>query len=225
MRALFAYMVKTQRLGGQYRDFERIAKADIMTEFARSFVDLFASHEYVPAPDMGTGPREMAWIADTYRNLHPDDINAVACVTGKPVSQGGIAGRNEATGRGVQYGLREFFRHAEDIKRAGLQGDLEGKRVVVQGLGNVGYHAAKFLSEEDGVRIIAVIERDGAVINDAGVTSSGEGRDPVGVVDQLERARLAPVAQRPIDPRRGCSGGIRSRSGAVGKPRIRDMRS
>jgi glutamate dehydrogenase (NAD(P)+) len=123
----------------------------------------------VPAPDMGTGPREMAWIADTYRNLHPDDINAVACVTGKPVSQGGIAGRNEATGRGVQYGLREFFRHAEDIKRAGLQGDLEGKRVVVQGLGNVGYHAAKFLSEEDGVKIIAVIERDGAVINDAGI--------------------------------------------------------
>lgn len=123
----------------------------------------------VPAPDMGTGPREMAWIADTYRNLHPDDINAVACVTGKPVSQGGIAGRNEATGRGVQYGLREFFRHAEDIKRAGLQGDLEGKRIIVQGLGNVGYHAAKFLSEEDGVKIIAVIERDGAVINDAGV--------------------------------------------------------
>lgn len=124
----------------------------------------------VPAPDMGTGPREMAWMADTYRNLHPDDINAVACVTGKPITQGGIPGRNEATGRGVQYGLQEFFRHAEDIAHAGLQGDLEGKTMIVQGLGNVGYHAAKFLSEEDGVKIIAIIERDGAIVDEKGLS-------------------------------------------------------
>ncbi len=123
----------------------------------------------VPAPDMGTGPREMAWMADTYRQLYPHDINAVACVTGKPVTQGGIPGRNEATGRGVQYGLREFFRYAEDIKKAGLTGDLEGKTAVVQGLGNVGYHAAKFLSEEDGVKIIAIIDRDGAIIDEKGL--------------------------------------------------------
>lgn len=123
----------------------------------------------VPAPDMGTGPREMAWMADTYRQLYPHDINAVACVTGKPVTQGGIPGRNEATGRGVQYGLREFFRHADDIKKSGLQGDLDGKRAVVQGLGNVGYHAAKFLSEEDGVKIIAIIDRDGAIIDEKGL--------------------------------------------------------
>ncbi len=123
----------------------------------------------VPAPDMGTGPREMAWMADTYRHLYPHDINAIACVTGKPVTQGGIPGRNEATGRGVQYGLREFFRHAEDIKKAGLQGDLEGKTAVVQGLGNVGYHAAKFLSEEDGVKIIAIIDRDGAITDPNGL--------------------------------------------------------
>jgi glutamate dehydrogenase (NAD(P)+) len=123
----------------------------------------------VPAPDMGTGPREMAWIADTYRQHYPHDINAVACVTGKPVTQGGLPGRNEATGRGVQYGLREFFRYADDIKKTGLQGDLEGKRVIVQGLGNVGYHAAKFLSEEDGVKIIAIIDRDGAIIDDKGL--------------------------------------------------------
>jgi glutamate dehydrogenase (NAD(P)+) len=81
---------------------------------------------------------------------------------------GGIAGRVEATGRGVQYGLREFFRHPDDVKEAGLDGDLEGKRVVVQGLGNVGFHASKFLSEEDGARVIAVIEHDGAIVNEDG---------------------------------------------------------
>lgn len=123
----------------------------------------------VPAPDVGTGAREMAWIADAYRTLKPEDINAIGCVTGKPPSQGGIVGRNEATGRGVQYGLREFFRHPEDVKHAGLDGGLEGKRVVVQGLGNVGYHAAKFLSEEDGAKIVAVAERDGAVSSDKGL--------------------------------------------------------
>ena len=112
----------------------------------------------------------MGWIANTYRLLNPDDINAEACVTGKPIEVGGIAGRVEATGRGVQYGLREFFRHPEDVKLAGLDGALEGKRIVVQGLGNVGYHAAKFLEEEDGARIVAIIERDGAVINDDGLS-------------------------------------------------------
>ncbi len=123
----------------------------------------------VPAPDIGTGQREMAWMADTYKHLHPDDINYVACVTGKPVHHGGIQGRVEATGRGVQYAIREFFRHADDVKNAGMKGSLDGKTCVIQGLGNVGYHAAKFLSEEDGVKIIAVIEHNGAVINDEGI--------------------------------------------------------
>ena len=85
----------------------------------------------VPAPDMGTSSREMAWIADTYRTLYPDDINAIACVTGKPVTFGGIPGRTESTGRGVQYGLREFFRQPKDVQRAGLDGGLEGKRVII----------------------------------------------------------------------------------------------
>jgi glutamate dehydrogenase (NAD(P)+) len=129
----------------------------------------------VPAPDMGTGPREMAWIADEYRDLHPEDIDAIACVTGKPVTQGGIAGRIEATGRGVQYGLQEFFRHAEDVRAAGLEGGLEGKRIVVQGLGNVGYHAARFLEEEDGARITAIIERDGAIVSEKGLHVKGVG--------------------------------------------------
>ncbi len=123
----------------------------------------------VPAPDVGTGQREMAWIADTYKHLHPDDINYVACVTGKPVHHGGIGGRVEATGRGVQYAIREFFRHPQDVKSANMTGSLDGKTCVIQGLGNVGYHAAKFLSEEDGVKIIAVIERDGALINEDGI--------------------------------------------------------
>ena len=124
----------------------------------------------VPAPDVGTGEREMAWIANSYRTLHPDDINAEACVTGKPPQMGGIRGRVEATGRGVQYGLHEFFRHADDVAEAGLDGGLEGKRVVVQGLGNVGYHAARFLEEEDGVRIVGIIERDGALVNEKGLS-------------------------------------------------------
>ena len=123
----------------------------------------------VPAPDMGTGAREMGWIADAYRALYPNDINAVACVTGKPVHMNGIRGRNEATGRGVQYALREFFRHPDDVQRVGMDGDLEGKRVIIQGLGNVGYHAAKFLSEEDGVRVVALIEREGAVVCEDGL--------------------------------------------------------
>ena len=129
----------------------------------------------VPAPDMGTGPREMAWIADEYRSLHPEDINALACVTGKPVTQGGIPGRIEATGRGVQYGLQGFFRHSDDVRRAGLDGGLAGKRFVIQGFGNVGYHAARFLEEEDCVRIVAIIERDGAIVNEQGLRAQDVG--------------------------------------------------
>ncbi|MCX7888704.1 MAG: Glu/Leu/Phe/Val dehydrogenase [Rhodobacteraceae bacterium] len=131
--------------------------------------DLINPSQNVPAPDMGTGEREMAWIADQYARMNTTDINARACVTGKPPHAGGIQGRVEATGRGVQYALREFFRHAEDKAKAGLSGGLEGKTAIVQGLGNVGYHAAKFLSEEDGVRIVAVIEHDGGVVSESGL--------------------------------------------------------
>ena len=131
--------------------------------------DLIHPSQNVPAPDMGTGEREMAWIADQYQRMHTTDINARACVTGKPVSGGGIEGRTEATGRGVQYALQEFFRHPEDLAAAGLSGDLGSMAIIVQGLGNVGYHAAKFLSQEDGARITAVIERDGAVQNPDGL--------------------------------------------------------
>ena len=131
--------------------------------------DLIDPAQNVPAPDMGTGEREMAWIADQYARMNTTDINARACVTGKPPHAGGIQGRVEATGRGVQYALQEFFRHPDDVAEAGLSGSLEGKRVIVQGLGNVGYHAAKFLAEEDGSLITGIIERDGALVSDKGL--------------------------------------------------------
>jgi glutamate dehydrogenase (NAD(P)+) len=116
----------------------------------------------VPAPDYGTGPREMAWIYDTYSAFHPGAIDGMACVTGKPVSQGGIRGRVEATGRGISFALREACSVKEDMKAIGLSPGLEGKTVVVQGLGNVGYHTAKFL-QEAGCIIVGLSERDGAI--------------------------------------------------------------
>ena len=131
--------------------------------------DLINPSQNVPAPDMGTGEREMAIMADTYSRMNTTDINARACVTGKPPHAGGIQGRVEATGRGVEYALQEFFRHPQDVAAAGLSGTLDGKRVIVQGLGNVGYHAALFLSQEDGCKVTHVIERDGAVANENGL--------------------------------------------------------
>ena len=131
--------------------------------------DLIHPSQNVPAPDVGTGEREMAWMADEYKRLHPAEINAWACVTGKPVTKGGIAGRTEATGRGVEYALRAFFNHPKDVEKAGMTPGLRGKRVIVQGLGNVGYHAALFLSTEDEALITHVLERDGAVVDESGI--------------------------------------------------------
>ncbi|MEM0946155.1 MAG: Glu/Leu/Phe/Val dehydrogenase [Pseudomonadota bacterium] len=153
------------------RDYTEHELEQITRRFAYELAkrDLIHPSQNVPAPDMGTGEREMAWIADQYHRMNTTDINANACVTGKPAHAGGIQGRVEATGRGVEYALREFFRHPEDVAHAGMTGTLDGKRVVVQGLGNVGYHAAKFLSEEDGCLITGVIERDGALISKNGL--------------------------------------------------------
>ncbi len=153
------------------REWDEHELEQITRRFAYELIkrDLINPSQNVPAPDMGTGEREMAWIADQYKRMNTTDINSAACVTGKPRNAGGIAGRVEATGRGVQYALREFFRHPEDMKIAKLSGTLEDKRVIVQGLGNVGYHAAKFLSEEDGCKITGIIERDGALFSEAGL--------------------------------------------------------
>ncbi|MFU8837238.1 MAG: Glu/Leu/Phe/Val family dehydrogenase [Thiohalomonadaceae bacterium] len=160
--------------GGLMIDPSRYS-VDALREITRHFAQELARRGFldpatnVPAPDMGTSAREMAWIADTYKSLYPEDVNQDACVTGKPVNRGGIPGRTEATGKGVQLALQEYFRHPEEVAKSGLNDGLTGKRIVVQGLGNVGYHAAKFLAEEDQARIVAIIERDGAVINEAGL--------------------------------------------------------
>jgi len=161
--------------GGLAIDPRRFSEEEL-EQITRRFMHELADQGFVspsrnvPAPDMGTGPREMAWMADEYRTLFPNDLDAIACVTGKPPTQGGISGRVEATGRGVQYVIREFFRHREDVAGVGLSGGIEGKRIVLQGLGNVGYHAGKFLSEEDGALIVGVIERDGAVLSEKGIS-------------------------------------------------------
>ncbi len=153
------------------RQYEEHELEQVTRRFAYELAkrDLIHPAQNVPAPDMGTSEREMAWIADQYARMNTTDINSRACVTGKPLNAGGIKGRVEATGRGVQFALREFFRHPDDMKKAGLSGTLAGKRVIVQGLGNVGYHAAKFLREEDDARIIGIIERDGALMNPDGM--------------------------------------------------------
>ncbi len=147
----------------------------ITRRFARELIrkGFLSPATNVPAPDMGTGEREMAWIADTYKHLHPEDVNYPGCVTGKPVAHGGIRGRTEATGRGVVYVMREFFRHSDCIADAGFTSGLGGKRVVVQGLGNVGFHAAKLLQEEDGCLITGLIEKDGALVKEDGLDIQG----------------------------------------------------
>ena len=122
----------------------------------------------VPAPDYGTGSREMAWIVDTYASLKPGDIDAAGCVTGKPVTQGGVRGRTEATGLGVFFGIREVCNMEDMMQKLGLTTGIEGKTVVVQGLGNVGYHSAKFFSEA-GAKVIALSEHDGAIFNADGL--------------------------------------------------------
>lgn len=123
----------------------------------------------VPAPDYGTGEREMAWIADTYNTFTGGkDINGLGCVTGKPIAQGGVHGRREATGRGVFFGLREAVNNADDMKKIGLTTGLEGKKVIVQGFGNVGLYSAKFLMES-GAIIIGIIEWDGAIVSAKGI--------------------------------------------------------
>ncbi len=122
----------------------------------------------VPAPDYGSGEREMAWIVDTYATFFPNEINAMACVTGKPVSQGGIRGRKEATGLGVYFGVREALSIKEDCDKLGLTVGLPGKTFVIQGFGNVGFHSAKFVHEGGG-KIISIAEWDGAIYSQDGI--------------------------------------------------------
>ena len=153
------------------KDWTKAEIEKITRRFAQELIkrDLIHPAQNVPAPDVGTSANEMAWIADEYRRIYPTDINALACVTGKPTEKGGLVGRAEATGRGVQYIIREFFRHDDDYLKAGFGDGLKDKKVSIQGLGNVGYHAAKFLQQEDECRIVCVMEYNGAILNPDGL--------------------------------------------------------
>lgn len=122
----------------------------------------------VPAPDYGTGEKEMAWIVDTYASLKPGEIDAAGCVTGKPITQGGVRGRKEATGMGVFFGIREVCNMPTVMEKLGLTTGVAGKTVIVQGLGNVGYHSAKFF-RENGAKVIAIAEHNGAIYNPEGL--------------------------------------------------------
>ena len=123
----------------------------------------------VPAPDVGTSEREMEWILETYKTLKPDDINYRGCVTGKPLHRGGIAGRTEATGRGIEEVIREIFRHEDIVKEAGLKNELKDNEIIVQGFGNVGSNLAKHLYNRDNAKIIAIGEFDGYLYNKKGI--------------------------------------------------------
>ena len=146
-----------------------------LERITRRFTQELVRHEFlnpslnVPAPDVGTNETTMMWMADEYKRLRPTDINGSACVTGKPLPAGGIEGRIEATGRGVQFALHSFFDCETDRTKSDLPQNLNECRVAIQGFGNVGYHTAKFLSVEDGCRITTIIEHDGAVHDDEGI--------------------------------------------------------
>jgi glutamate dehydrogenase (NAD(P)+) len=146
-------------------DLERITRRYTSELVKKRFI---GPGEDVPAPDYGTGEREMSWILDTYMALHPGEIDALGCVTGKPVTQGGVRGRKEATGLGVFYGIREVCNNLEVMARIGLTPGIEKKRVIVQGLGNVGYHAAKFF-QEGGAIIVGLAEYEGSIYSESGL--------------------------------------------------------
>ena len=146
-------------------DLERITRRYTTELVKKKFI---GPGEDVPAPDYGTGEREMSWILDTYMAMNPGEVDAMACVTGKPITQGGVRGRKEATGLGVFYGVREVCSMPDIMQRVGLSTGIAGKRVVVQGLGNVGYHSAKFFHEA-GALIVGLAEYEGAISNPNGL--------------------------------------------------------
>lgn len=159
--------------GGLCIDPNKYSKYNL-EKITRAFTRQLVQKKYlspavnVPAPDMGTNAETMAWIADEYNRLHPSDINALGCVTGKPVNFGGIRGRTEATGQGVFYGVKALLTEDRYADLRPLSAGISGKTVIVQGFGNVGYHAAKFLSAA-GAKVIGIAERDGYISNEDGL--------------------------------------------------------
>ena len=156
--------VKIEKANYSDAEIERITRRYTFELIKKDFIGPGSD---VPAPDYGTGAREMAWILDTYRQLS-NDINSEGCVTGKPIPQAGIRGRTEATGRGVYFGVREACRNEGDMKELGLETGIEGKTFVVQGLGNVGYHSAKYMTEA-GAKMVGVAEIEGSIYDPDGL--------------------------------------------------------
>ncbi len=154
-------------------DWSRKEIEKITRRFAQELIkrDLISPSQNVPAPDIGTSSEEMAWIADEYRKIKPTDINAAACVTGKPPTKNGLVGREEATGRGVQYIVREFFKNEDLLKLINFTNSMEDKTFIVQGLGNVGFNAAKFISEENKMKLIGIAEHNGGIYNINGINA------------------------------------------------------
>ena len=153
------------------KDWTRNEIEKITRRFAQELIkrDLISPSQNVPAPDIGTSSLEMAWIVDEYRKINPTDINAVACVTGKPINKNGLIGREEATGRGIQFIVREFFRNEDLYSKLQLDKNLNNKTMIVQGIGNVGYHLAKFLTTEDKVKLVGIAEYNGGIISKDGI--------------------------------------------------------
>ena len=152
-------------------DWNKAEIEKITRRFAQELIkrDLISPSQNVPAPDIGTSSTEMAWIADEYRKMKPTDINSSACVTGKPPNKNGLLGREEATGRGVQYIVREFFRNDELLKLIKFTPIMKDKTFIIQGLGNVGYHAAKFISKDNQMKLIGIAEFNGGIYNNEGI--------------------------------------------------------
>ena len=146
-------------------DLERITRRYTSELIKKRFI---GPGEDVPAPDYGTGEREMSWILDTYMAMHPGEVEALGCVTGKPITQGGVKGRREATGLGVFFGIREVCNNAEVMAKLGLETGIAGKKIIVQGLGNVGYHSAKFF-QEGGALVVGLAEYEGSIYNENGL--------------------------------------------------------
>ncbi|MCF7805509.1 MAG: Glu/Leu/Phe/Val dehydrogenase [Candidatus Marinimicrobia bacterium] len=157
--------VKISRPQYSQDELERITRRYTFELVKKNFIGPGSD---VPAPDYGTGPQEMSWIADTYMAMSVNELNTMACVTGKPVSQGGVRGRLEATGRGVCFGIREACDRPEDMQSLGFSTGLGDKTFIIQGLGNVGYHAAKFM-QEGGATLVGVSEYEGGIYNPDGL--------------------------------------------------------
>jgi glutamate dehydrogenase (NAD(P)+) len=130
----------------------------LMRAYTLALIDVFGPDKDIPAPDMGTGPREMAWLMDEYSKAHGMTVNSV--VTGKPIVLGGSLGRTEATGRGVMVSALAAM---QKLKINPFQATC-----AVQGFGNVGSWAA-LLSEERGLKIVAISDHTGAFYNEKGI--------------------------------------------------------